>query len=313
MENLTSLISSRGILKSCHSHNRKPESSTPQLDLDLLRNHRAGQTIYVCTEALRNFSDNFLGTIKAPFVLISGDADTVISENLQADPVITAILNNEFLIVWYVQNLAIQHPKLCPLPIGMDYHTMWEKPGSWGISAVSALSQENTLFNTLAASPEFSQRYMNAYCNWRAVAGWGDRQECYEKIDRTVCLFETRAVPRNSTWLRQAEFMFVVSPEGIGMDCHRTWEALILGCIPIVKRNAVAGLFADLPVLIVDDWGDVNLESMRAYAALLPEKKFNFSSLFREHWLKRFAGLSDQLLEDMTFSEFRKTVTRKTG
>ena len=97
------------------------------------------------------------------------------------------------------------------------------------------------------------------------------------------------------------------------MDCHRTWEALVLGCVPIVKRNAVEGLFADLPVLIVDDWGEVNLKSMQAYAALLPEKKFNFSSLFREHWLQRFAGLSDQLLENMTFSEFRRTVTRKTG
>lgn len=258
MEQVTSIVSSRGLLKSCHSHNLKPESSSPFIDANLLANHQAGRSIYVCTEALRNFADNFLADIRQPFVLVSGDADTALTELNRFDPAIQKILSSDLLISWYAQNIAIEHVKIFNLPIGMDYHTMWEKPGSWGISAVSAISQENTLFNTLAASPDFSQRYMNAYCNWRAVAGWGDRQECYEKIDRSICLFETRAVPRNSTWMRQAEFMFVVSPEGIGMDCHRTWEAILLGCVPIIKRNALSSLFVDLPVLIVEDWSEVN-------------------------------------------------------
>jgi hypothetical protein len=32
-------------------------------------------------------------------------------------------------------------------------------------------------------------------------------------------------------------YAFVASPYGGGPDCHRTWEALILGCIPIVKSS----------------------------------------------------------------------------
>ena len=187
-------------------------------------------------------------------MLVSGDSDIPISDSLIADPAINAILTSDYLHAWYAQNLSAQHPKLFQLPIGLDYHTMWERPGFWGISAVSPIAQENSLLNILASSPEFNQRYLAAYCNWHFALGRGDRQECFEKSDKSVCFFETNAVPRNSTWLRQAECMFVVSPEGAGMDCHRTWEALLLGCIPIVKRNVLSSLFADLPVLIVNDW-----------------------------------------------------------
>ena len=313
MEQLTTIVSSRGILKSCRSHNKKPISSSPHIDTHLLESHRAGGTIYVCTEALRNFADNFLPNIRDPFVLISGDADTAISEPLLADPAIIAILSSDFLLGWYAQNLSALHPKIFQLPIGLDYHTMWERPGAWGISAVSPISQENALFNTLASSLEFNQRYMVAYCNWRAVAGWGDRLECYEKIDKSVCLFETNSVPRNSTWLRQSECMFVVSPEGIGMDCHRTWEAIVLGCIPIIKRNALSGLFAELPVLIVNDWGEVNRDTMFEFIKTLPERKFNFSVLFREYWMRKVTGQTTSILDPMNCAEFRKLLTRKTG
>ena len=53
---------------------------------------------------------------------------------------------------------------------------------------------------------------------------------------------------------------FVVSPRGHGYDCHRTWEALALGCIPIVKHSPIDHVFDHLPVLIVREWSDVNRE-----------------------------------------------------
>ena len=47
---------------------------------------------------------------------------------------------------------------------------------------------------------------------------------------------------------------YILSPPGNGFDCHRTWEALIVGTIPIVKSSCLDALLSDLPVLIVDDW-----------------------------------------------------------
>jgi len=313
MENLTSLVSSRGLLKSCHSRNRNPISSSSQIDIDLLRNHSHGHSIYVCTDALHNFAENFYHCIEEAFVLVSGDGDTAVDTAMLKEPNIAAMLESDLLLSWYAQNLTVDHPKLNHLPIGLDYHTMWERPGAWGISAISAIAQETTLLNMLARAPAFSERYMNAYCNWRPVAGWGDREACYSQIDRSVCLFESGSISRASTWQRQSEFMYVVSPEGIGIDCHRTWEAILLGCVPIVKRNAITQLFENLPVLLIDDWSEVTPETMRTYGSSLAATKFDFSILFREEWLQRIAGKRSHLLPTMTQSEFKKLLTKNTG
>jgi len=313
MEQLTSLISSRGLLKSCHSHNREPISSSPDIDADLLERHAHGRSIYVCTDALINFATNFLPEIELPFVLVSGDGDTAVSAELLNHPVITALLDNELLVSWFAQNLSATHPKIQHLPIGLDYHTMWERPGAWGISAMSAIAQENTLLNTLASAPSFSDRYMNAYCNWRPVPGWGDREECYAQIDRSICLFESGSVSRASTWQRQAEFLYVISPEGIGMDCHRTWEAILLGCVPIVKRNAVTPLYANLPVIVVDDWNEVNSHYLREQSNYFSIKKFDYSSIFKAHWTNLISGKFFSVMNPMSHSEFIKLTTKKTG
>ena len=313
MEQLTTFVSSRGILKCCGSHNGNPVSSNPYIAPELLENHRPGGAIYVCTDALQNFAAHFLPRIQSQFVLVSGDSDTPVSDGLLADPTIAALLASENLSAWYAQNLVAQHPKLHLLPIGMDYHTMWHSPGMWGITAVSPIAQENSLLNILAASPDFQLRYVTAYCNWHFAIGRGDRQECFDRVDKSVCFFETNAVPRNSTWLRQSECMFVVSPEGAGMDCHRTWEAILLGCVPILKRNAMSALFADLPVMVVEDWREVQREALMNYFQMLPERKFDFSPLFRQHWMHKIEGRSPRILDPMGYADFRKLLTRKTG
>lgn len=314
MERLTTFVSSRGLLKSCVCHNSRPISSHPHIDTDLLAHHRPGGSIYVCTDALRNFAVNFLPHIQQPFVLVTGDSDAAISPALIADPAIAAILGNQYLLAWHAQNLSAQHAKLHHLPIGMDYHTMWEKPGLWGLTAVSPMAQEHSLQTIFAESPELTQRYLNGYCNWHFAIGRGDRQECFDKSDKSVCYYEANMVPRNSTWLRQAECMFVVSPEGAGMDCHRTWEAILLGCIPIVKKNPLLPLFAELPVMLVDDWSEVCRDAMLAFISNLGERHFQFSTLFREYWVRKITiGATASLMEPMTYVDFRRLIIRKTG
>jgi hypothetical protein len=52
----------------------------------------------------------------------------------------------------------------------------------------------------------------------------------------------------------------VLSPPGNGPDCHRTWEAIYLGAIPVVQRGSIASsLIAKLPVLELDRIEDVLL------------------------------------------------------
>ena len=54
-----------------------------------------------------------------------------------------------------------------------------------------------------------------------------------------------------------ANSKYVLSPPGNGPDCHRTWEALYLGSVPIVKKDYWN--FQDLNnhVVVLDSWTEI--------------------------------------------------------
>jgi hypothetical protein len=81
------------------------------------------------------------------------------------------------------------------------------------------------------------------------------------------------------------KYAFVLSPHGNGLDCHRTWEALILGCIPIVKRSLLDSLYEDLPVLIVYNWFNVNESLLNSTIKKFKSKVFNYNKLKLEYWI----------------------------
>ncbi len=313
MEQYTTIVSSRGLMKSCCAHNHRPVSSGALIDADLLTRHRPGGSIYVCSDALPEFAARLLPQLEAPFTLVSGDSDLAISPATLGDAVFHGILDNPLCIAWFAQNAQAEHAKLHTLPIGLDYHTMWEHPGAWGLSAVSPMSQEHQMLDIWARSPDTPHRYLAAYCNWTHTIDRGDRRECLDKIDKSVCFIERQFVPRASSWARQSECLFVVSPEGAGMDCHRTWEAFLLGCIPIVKRNALAPLMTRLPTLVVDDWAEVQRDRLERRLAEIVKEKFDFAILFRDNWVRRLHGYSDQSGQPVTLADFRKQMVRTTA
>jgi hypothetical protein len=52
---------------------------------------------------------------------------------------------------------------------------------------------------------------------------------------------------------------YVISPPGNGIDCHRNWEAIYLGCIPIVLDSYFnRNMYSDMPVLVVDKYDDLD-------------------------------------------------------
>jgi len=68
------------------------------------------------------------------------------------------------------------------------------------------------------------------------------------------------------------------------MDCHRTWEALCLGAIPIVCAPHFRKLFEGLPVLIVTDWREVNQELLENTLKDFQEKEFQYEKLTLSYW-----------------------------
>jgi GR25 family glycosyltransferase involved in LPS biosynthesis/molybdopterin-guanine dinucleotide biosynthesis protein A len=86
------------------------------------------------------------------------------------------------------------------------------------------------------------------------------------------------------------KYKFTLSPYGNGMDCHRTWEALLLKTIPIVKTGPLDFLYKyyDLPILIVKDWNELKFitqEKLNTYYDSLYPKFKNIEKMNVEYFL----------------------------
>ena len=57
-----------------------------------------------------------------------------------------------------------------------------------------------------------------------------------------------------------AEHKFQLSPPGLGPDCYRVWESLLVGTIPIVEHSYFDWMYEGLPVLFIDKWEEVTPE-----------------------------------------------------
>ena len=68
------------------------------------------------------------------------------------------------------------------------------------------------------------------------------------------------------TYLEQiGNAKFVLSPPGNGLDCHRTWEALMMGAVPIILSSALDPLFNNIPTIIIDDWSKLTENFLLSY------------------------------------------------
>ena len=86
-------------------------------------------------------------------------------------------------------------------------------------------------------------------------------------------------------------YMFVICPEGNGIDTHRMWEALYLRTIPIIKKNKISNFIkkAKIPVLILNKWSDLSKFDEKQLQKFYFSKKklFNNRYLFQDYWKKR--------------------------
>lgn len=87
---------------------------------------------------------------------------------------------------------------------------------------------------------------------------------------------------------------FALCPRGNGVDTHRFWEALYMGCIPIVRRELAMREFEDLPVCWVNDWAEVTEPFLVAEFERIKAATWNMEKLTMRYWKKR---ITDKLAE----------------
>jgi hypothetical protein len=77
-------------------------------------------------------------------------------------------------------------------------------------------------------------------------------------------------------------YKFVISPAGNGTDCHRHYEALMAGCIPIVEYHPhILKVYGYCPILYTQDYSEITPEYLEQKYTEMIDRVFDFSRLFR--------------------------------
>ena len=219
---------------------------------------------------------------------------------------------------WFTTNCSVRDidslapatslAKISPIPYGLDYWTLGMRQ-TWGNTPMAAAcTQDRELTRLRNSIVHFSKRHNygsgmppKIYINFQFnINGNGcfERLIAYYSIPKDLMNIERRRVNRYETWGAYTQNIFVASPRGNGLDTIRTWEALMLGCIVIIRRipesPVIEELYADLPVVIVDRWSDISSDFLTRILSEYSQRTFNYEKLTMQYWINRIEAAFDE-------------------
>ena len=253
--------------------------------------------IYVKPDFFLLFKEIVKNQLKNKVILVSGDSDyTIPTDFFTSQRDFLEFIENKSIIHWFSQNCIIDHPKITKLPIGLDYHTMTTSNHlDWG-DVLTSIDQEKELIEIKEIGLPFYERIPRCYSNFHffTKTRYGsDRIDAMTNIPKELIYYEPKKLKRKESWLNQLKYAFVVCPHGNGLDTHRLYEALCLGCIPIVKTSDLDKLYEGLPVLIVKKWSDITELLLTERLLWFKNQEFQYNKLTLEYWvnlIKKYNG-----------------------
>lgn len=194
--------------------------------------------IYLPTHFLPYFFDNIF-----PFIsnceLITHNSDHGILDHHseKVNKQILNGLNSNKIKKWYSQNVTIYHQKLITLPIGIA-NSMWPHGNLELLKNIMDMKLErNKLY------------YFNFSINTRPDR----RKPIYEQCIKNGLKFSPKTNQKEYL-INLKQSKYCICPPGNGYDCHRIWECIYLGCIPILPDISAYQTFKNLPILFIKSW-----------------------------------------------------------
>jgi hypothetical protein len=240
-----------------------------------------GDIIFVESNLIEIFFNEVHPRIPYPYVLITHNGDKNIDSMI-------ANFIDEKIIHWFAQNLLVAHPKITPIPIGLEN-------AHYANAGMLRLYQEQSLHIAHIREGEVERiresRRSRILYTFNTTTNPKERTEAQkalkdcdvaDKLNRGVFICQP-------AYIRiLGSYTFVASPPGNGEDCHRTWEALYTGTIPIVKESALATEFSRLgiPLFLIQNWEELQkiskYELMAKYDLLWQHS--NIDTLYFDFW-----------------------------
>lgn len=237
---------------------------------------RQGDVVFVANPLTLSFLQKIHPLIKNQYILIEHNGDDSIGKTI-------ADLLDEKIIRFYAQDVTCEHKKIIPIPIGIEnlhFH----------VNGVVALF--NRFRHKIDVRPRTRKNriffFFSISTNPAERAPAKEYFLGHSSMDTVVGMLSPRMHLKTLM-----KYKFVASPPGNAIESCRTWEALYLKTIPVVKDFVAMRYFASigLPIWIVKDWKELEGYSegdlSRKYDDLI--KNANWEPLHMDFWIKKIS------------------------
>jgi hypothetical protein len=168
----------------------------------------------------------------------------------------------------YASNLIDRHELIFPIPLGLEKQSF--RNGS-------KMKDFKNSFEV-----EVKRRPINFIVAWNDETNLMRKKhrEHFEGVNNALII--NHRINARTLHKIMLKTLFVPSPAGNGFDCHRTWESLYLGCVPVILRSDYFG-DSSWPVLVLEKWEDItslsqqDLEDIYNYYKLNQRQSIDFS------------------------------------
>lgn len=232
--------------------------------------------IFVASNLLDVFFTTKHPLVPVRYVLVTHNSDD------SAPGQFFSYLDDPKIIHWFGQNPSIaNHPKFTPIPIGIANQFWWHGKKEIFDAAIAANRDvEKTTMLYINFAPGASHINDEAFRIYTA-----ERTDAWNKLaNKTFSYVAARKAPYDYL-MEVMRSKFVASPRGHGLDCHRTWEALLMGAYPIVKTSPLDSIYKDLPVVIISDWSEITTEFLQQKYDEFQSKSWNMSKIYIHYWI----------------------------
>lgn len=198
------------------------------------RSVKARDVVFVESGLLEDYVSKVHAHVRNPYILITHNGDKNITEGC-----LTFL--DDRIIRWFAQNALVDHPKITPLPIGLE-------------NARFASAGQVRLFWSIKIDTPRNGRILVAFSK---MTNPEVREKALKELGKNPLADIYKGKLTQKAYLRLlSKYSYVASPPGNGFDCHRTWEALCVGTVPLVLDSTLNRFFKSMgaPIKIVPDY-----------------------------------------------------------
>lgn len=224
-----------------------------------------GDVIFVETDLLPEFFEKIHPHIGCSYVLITHNSDLSVPGEYEH------MLDDEKILAWFGQNVSdCSHFKLHPIPTGLaNYY--------WGGEDTQTFVNVHRRFSK-APKEHFLCISLNLNTDFSVSPS------IYNQFVSEPCCFIASGAILEDYLVDLSLSLFVLSPQGRGIDSHRTWEALYMGAIPIIESSSLDSMYDGLPVVIVKDWKEVTFSFLEKKLEELKGLSVCSEKLWVDYW-----------------------------